>query len=261
MPRIPDVFLKSIVFLYPTEDSAMRGGSGGGSGFLVDQAGSRVLLTNIHVAFGGCRYARVPLLSGGFTSVEIPERDWVSHVDGDDVAGAIWKSNSKWDLRGFDWRLFAATRARLDELNVGVGDEIVMFGRFVTVGGVQINQPLARFGNIALMPGEKVMDARGVKVEAYLVELRSLSGFSGSPVFVYIAPATYRGEGKMMPFYQESIGLIGIDTGHISINSPVVQSDGGATGTVQQNSGLTIVSPVWKIADVVEELTRSSHTP
>jgi len=121
-----------------------------------------------------------------------------------------------------------------------------------------VNQPLARFGNIALMPGEKVVDGQEESVEAFLIEMRSLSGFSGSPVFVYMAPGTFRGEGRRMPFYKEVIGLIGIDTGHISINTPVVQNVGGVptkSGMVEQNGGTAITSPVWKNADVVEDLT------
>ncbi len=99
----------------------------------------------------------------------------------------------------------------LNELNAGVGDEVVMIGRFVAHDGRVRNAALARFGNIAMMPGEPVTDGRGMKVEAFLVEMRSLSGFSGSPAFIYMGPGTYRGDGRMMPFYSETIGLIGID--------------------------------------------------
>src|SRR5438445_660680 len=90
-----------------------------------------------------------------------------------------------------------------------VGGTGFLLGWFISHSSKQTNQPLARFGNIAMMPGEKVVDGRGLRVEAYLVEMRSLSGYSGSPVFVYLAPGSYRGEGKgMMPFYQEAIGMI-----------------------------------------------------
>jgi hypothetical protein len=151
-----------------------------------------------------------------------------------------------------------ATRDRVTELNAGVGDEIVMFCRFVTVCGQQINAPLARFGNIAMMPGELITDNRGLRVEAFLIEMRSMSGFSGSPVFVFMGPGTYRGDKKMMPFYTETIGLVGIDTGHIAItNSVISEIDKQPVDhwRVAQNSGVAIVTPVWKIADVLEELT------
>jgi hypothetical protein len=134
-----------------------------------------------------------------------------------------------------------------------------MLGRFVSHDGRQRNQPLARFGNIAMMPGERVMDGRQLLVEAYLVEMRSLAGFSGSPVFLYLGPGTYRGSenGRMMPFYSETIAVLGIDTGH-KLNSSPVQYLGrdekvDDSWEVRQNTGVAIVSPAWKIAEVLEQ--------
>jgi len=174
MPRIPEVLLKSIAFLYPSLDAATAGTSAGGSGFVVNVGGTYVLITNIHVASGGCRTIRMPLLAGGFRAVELPEDEWTTHRSGDDVAATAIELDPEWDLRAFRWADLAATRDRLSELNAGVGDEVFMLGRFVTTGGQQSNQPLARFGNIAMMPGAMVRDARGLEVEAFLVEMRSL---------------------------------------------------------------------------------------
>lgn len=261
MPRIPDVLLKSIAFLYPSAEAAAAGSSAGGSGFVVEVGGAHVLLTNIHVASGGCRTIRVPLHAGGFTHIEFPEDDWTTHHAGDDVAATAIELDPAWDLQAFPWADLAATRDRLSELNAGVGDEVVMLGRFVTLGGHQSNQPLARFGNIAMMPGEMVRDARGLQVEAFLIEMRSLSGFSGSPVFIYMGPGTYRGDGRMMKFFEEAIGLIGIDTGHIATVTPVISKDEAQPAgpwQVEQNSGIAIASPVWKLADVLEEVTGQS---
>jgi len=109
------------------------------------------------------------------------------------------------------------------------------------------------------MPGELVKDGRDISVEAFLVEMRSLSGFSGSPVFVYMGPGTYRGDDAktMMPFYSETIGLIGIDTGHTAIRGDVIDRRTGKpvdeSWRVEQNSGIAIVSPVWKINDVLQQ--------
>jgi hypothetical protein len=145
---------------------------------------------------------------------------------------------------------------------VGVGDDIVMLGRFSGHSGRDFNRPLARFGNIAMMDDEPVKDGRGFLVSAYLVEMRSLPGFSGSPVFLCLGAGSYRGvygaekQAKMMPFYSETIGLLGIDTGHKPITNAVLD---GATGKpvepredVQQNSGVAIVTPYYKIREVLE---------
>jgi hypothetical protein len=53
--------------------------------------------------------------------------------------------------------------------------------------GKQRNLPSARFGNIAQMPGEPI-EFDGLSQESFLVEARSVAGYSGSPVFVYLPP-------------------------------------------------------------------------
>jgi hypothetical protein len=90
-----------------------------------------------------------------------------------------WKSinpEPDWEIIGSSWLEVAPTPARMDQLNIGVGDEVFMIGRFISHQGLNRSQPLARFGNIAMMPGERVRDGRGFDVEAFLVEMRSLSG-------------------------------------------------------------------------------------
>lgn len=152
-----------------------------------------------------------------------------------------------WDVEPIIWDDVAATGERMEELNIGVGDEIFMIGRFAMNNKIVYNQPLARFGNISMMPGEPIRDKRGLLVEAYLGEMRSLSGFSGSPVFVYLGPGTYRGNKKMMPFYSETIGLIGIDTGHLEIKKTIQDSN----IVTLQNTGVSMISPISKIEETI----------
>lgn len=256
MPRIPDSLLQSVGFLYPSTDAAVNGERAGGTAFLVQMpiAGgvSTLVVTNIHVAAGGCNSLRLSSRDSGFQVLEVA--DWVFHPDGDDVAVAKIELPDDRTESALVWADVAASRPRLDELNAGVGDEVLMIGRFIAHDGRVRNAPLARFGNIAMMPGEPVVDGRGMKVEAFLVEMRSLSGFSGSPVFVYMGPGTYRGDGRMMPFYTETIGLIGIDTGHKVVELAVRDSTGKASElTVAQNSGVAIVAPIWKVGEALSE--------
>lgn len=70
---------------------------------------------------------------------------------------------------------------------IGPGDDVARLGRFITHDGRQRNKPLARFGNIAMMHdnAEPIEIAPGRHQVGLLVECRSLSAFSGSPVFVY----------------------------------------------------------------------------
>jgi hypothetical protein len=169
---------------------------------------------------------------------------------------------SEWAVSALNLPDFYPTPERMEELNIGVGDDVFMLGRFIAHSGQQRNQPLARFGNIAMMPGEKVLDGRQMRVDAFLVEMHSLPGFSGSPVFVAIGAGSYRGvygsdkQAKMMPFYSETIGLLGIDTGHKQMSHKVIdratRQPVNEDWRVQQNSAVAIVAPYTKIGDVLE---------
>jgi hypothetical protein len=269
VPRIPDRLQRAIVYLYPTAEAARTGTGAGGTGFVVALRGEHradpflYLITNIHVANGGNRTLRVNTTDGGVEILEIPSAKWVNHPEGDDIAACLLTPPATWAISALEWSDLAVTSPRMAELNMGVGDEVFMLGRFVSHEGVQLNQPLARFGNIAMMPGQPVKDGRELLVEAFLVEMRSLSGFSGSPVFVYMGPGTYRGNGTMMPIYSATIGLMGIDTGHkITTERPRNRGDGSLTDLeVPMSTGISIVSPVWKIRNVLdEEILASERT-
>ena len=187
-----------------------------------------------------------------------------THSEGDDVAVAMidFEIPMDWRATALSWTDVAPTAKRMEELNIGIGDDVLMLGRFAAHTGRQQNEPLARFGNIAMMPGERVKDGRGLMVEAYLVEMRSMPGFSGSPVFVVIGAGSYRGvygadkQAKMMPFYSETIGLLGIDTGHKpltqSVLDPITRDPVQPVRVVEQNSAVAIVSPYYKIEEVLD---------
>ncbi|MDP3950529.1 hypothetical protein [Microbacterium sp.] len=261
MPRIPDALANSVAFLYPNTDAARSETPAGGTAFALaidpedDGPPHEYLVSNIHLVCQGCRTLRVRTDSG-FDCHEIAAASWTTHPDGDDVAIASIRSDEL-GVTAIKWSALAATQERLAELNVGVGDEVFMLGRFIAHEGKTRQQPLARFGNIALMPdpSNPVLDGRSLERELFLVEMRSLSGYSGSPVFLYVGPATYRGDGRMMPFYSENIGLIGVDTGHkinrVGIDTKGTRCPAPGDWTVTQNTGIALVAPVWKIADLL----------
>jgi hypothetical protein len=267
MPRIPDELLHSVVYLFQDEEHAREGRGAGGTGFFVDFPADaqpyRYVVSNVHVVRNGCTTLRINTSDGSVATKELPASAWVDHPDGDDVAAAaIDFDTPAGSLVGaLSWADFGPTPERLEELNVGIGDDVLMLGRFVGHTGRQRNQPLARFGNIAMMPGERVKDGRGLLVDACLVEMRSMPGFSGSPVFIVVGAGSYRGtyggEKKMMPFYSETIGLLGIDTGHKPLTNPVLEKHTRKPSepeqVVEQNSGVAIVAPYYKIREVLEE--------
>jgi hypothetical protein len=271
MPRIPDELLQSVFYLYPSTDAALKSRQAGGTAFLVEVVSEETgekhcyAVSNVHVVKNGCNIGRLNARDGGFELFEIPSAAWESHPEGDDIAVAAFRPQGAEELvmepiQFLD--LFGepdgvSFDARMGELNVGVGDDAFMVGRFVSHDGKLRNQPLVRFGNIAMMPDqdEPVMDGRGLLVEACLVEMHSLPGFSGSPVFLSIPPGSYRQNKTMMPFYQDTVALLGIDTGHKMLPLQVKDTKTRKVLEVDwyavQNTGVAIVSPVWKIRDVL----------
>jgi hypothetical protein len=82
-----------------------------------------------------------------------------------------------------------ATEEVIRKESIGVGDEIFTVGLFNQKWGHEKNTPIMRTGIIAAMPDEplEVTDDEGELIgerKAYLVEIRSIGGLSGSPVYV-----------------------------------------------------------------------------
>jgi hypothetical protein len=94
--------------------------------------------------------------------------------------------------------------------------------------------------------------------ESFLVEVRSLPGYSGSPVFGYVAIPP---QGKQMTPGERpnlagmTLRLIGIDWCHLRDWTGVVQADEETrTGDkVALNSGMAGVVPAWKLTELLED--------
>jgi hypothetical protein len=144
------------------------------------------------------------------------------------------------------------------------------------LAGRQRNTPIVRFGNVA-MNADYIDVENGREQFSFLVECRSLSGFSGSPVFITTTqtygpenmpkarrPAPPPGQtatvnvgslwGKFGPW------LLGIDSGHIPLLKPLYTPKGEAIYDyrVDANTGIAYVIPAWKIMEVLndEDLVR-----
>lgn len=140
--------------------------------------------------------------------------------------------------------------------HLGPGDEVFMAGRFVDFDGRQKNTPTARFGNIAMLPGEE---------DFYLIEHHSLPGCSGSPVFVRIDTDQRGGDNARIHDlnrsgeYQRFYGpwLLGLDSFRVQDWLRVYDSRSDAavttpSGWVKTNSGMAGVVPAWKIMELLE---------
>jgi hypothetical protein len=271
MPAIPQEILDTVVYLYPDADSASRGERAGGSGCVVviptqeDPfiVGFMYIVTNSHVIREGKASAiRLNTRDRGLGIIDNTESGWIHHPNGDDLAVLpISLEYERIKARGITPEWFA-TKEKLERYKIGPGDEAFIVGRFVNHEGKQQNLPAIRFGNLSMLPYEPVRTGRGLLQEAFLVECRSLPGYSGSPVFLYPLPSS--------PIPRETVPpmFLGIDMGHLTDKRQVLNKAELHYGkrvpiddnwVVETNTGMSCVIPAWKVLELlyVEELVES----
>jgi hypothetical protein len=150
---------------------------------------------------------------------------------------------------------FAVTDDDFKDQRVGCGDEGFMVGLFKGYEGAAWNVPVVRRTTIAATDffGKplKIMSPEFCETEpidAYLIEVRSIGGFSGSPVFTLAA----RDHGtKVTAEKDKRIGtylLLGIMHGHTNVHA----KDASLQDDVF-NSGIAIVTPAQKIVETVDQ--------
>jgi hypothetical protein len=289
MPQIDQTYLDCSIYLYDSKLAAEDGENFGGSGCLVsihpppvfdptyNRVPRRVLyhlpphvyaVTNRHVIEQGFPVIRLNLIDGQSDALELEVDDWFLHPDGDDLAVApIDLPENKHDYISISPVTFV--HQHMLGSDVGAGADVFMVGRFVSHAGKQRNTPSLRFGSIAMLPFEKVRLQNGFMQEAFLVETRSISGYSGSPVFVYkprqvtatIPPSPdnpYAGE-TFVTSIADPVGypmFLGIDCGHVRDREPILDANGQPHPFgwhVDTNTGMAIVIPAWRLLDLLNK--------
>jgi hypothetical protein len=255
MPRIPDEFIDCIVYLYPDLASADSGAPLGGTGFIVRTLGQTDpsieffhIVTNKHVIENGNTIVRFNLQDAGHDqdsghdSFDYPKSQWEKSPNAD-VAVCLLPNldRSRLNVAFISPSLFLTTQ-EIAGRDIGMGSEVFFIGRFINAEGKDKNRPSLRFGTLA-QTDTQIIDGG----ETFLVEARSIPGFSGSPVFAYPPrsgvprPVLSMGSpGQMGPW------LLGIDCGHIYDYLAAVDDRGQALPfKVRSNSGMMTVVPVW----------------
>lgn len=128
---------------------------------------------------------------------------------------------------------------------IGIGSDVLVSGLFTLRQGTQKNYPIIRSGIIAAMLDEQLPDVdNGGMYDAYLIEIRSVGGFSGSPVFVYF-------EVEDPKPHRFNIYLLGVIRGHWNFNVPTVQP-AFASQDDMINAGIAMVTPAEEISKILE---------
>ena len=131
-----------------------------------------------------------------------------------------------------------------------------MAGYFRYHAGQFRNIPIVRTGNIAAFPDEP-LQIRSVPMNAYLVEVRSIGGLSGSPVFTNLpAFRLVDGQAKVVQGGQRHY-LLGLLKGHYDDDDEdLVESAGKIEGV---NIGIGVVTPVEDIIETMKNPDLVEH--
>lgn len=270
MPRIHDMLQDCVIYLYPTVEDADAGERVGGSGFLVtirleSDPNTAVIwaVTNKHVALVA-PVVRLNTRDGSVAIANLRTEKWILHPDGDDLAIHPIPLDPTFHKTSHVPREILLSREVVDKYDIGIGDDVFVVGRFVNHEGHVQNVPSLRFGNIAQMPALIRQDT-GFDQESFLVEAKSISGYSGSPVFVHILPMSSRPQKDdpktlmIMPIPGAGPWLLGIDWGHLHSWEEVCDEDGNrlsrppysqAKRQVSSNTGMMCVIPAWKLEEM-----------
>ena len=128
-----------------------------------------------------------------------------------------------------------------------------MIGRFVLHDGKKINHPSARFGNLSMLPAP-IRTPAGYDQESFAVEMRTLSGYSGSPVFIYWEFGGGHLEGIRRTMIHSYLGLLGVDWGLIPLNLPVLDAQGKSLPDgqhVKSHTSMSGVVPAWHLMELI----------
>jgi hypothetical protein len=261
MPRVDDMLLKTVFYVYHSKQEAIDGDECGASGFFFQvisendqETNFMYAITNSHVIFGykSNSFLRINTKKGEFDVLETNQSDWFRHPDGDDVAIKLIRLDDRIHDYLFFYEPVILTRGFINEECVGIGDEVVMIGRFRAHAGKKKNLPAAMFGNISMMPDEPIYNSfTKVKQESFLIEMRSIPGNSGSPVVLYLPPFSPR-PGTRYLKGEWKYRLIGICWGQINVSIKAYDRQENEY-SLNLESAMTGVVPAWKIMEMIND--------
>jgi hypothetical protein len=141
----------------------------------------------------------------------------------------------------------------------GPGEEVVMLGRFLGYDGTDENKPAARFG-LAMATTVPINHPWGFMQPSFLIECRSVSGFSGSPIFIYRVQTTeaagFVAIGSARKGNAALPRLLGIDwanldrVGHNDYAIDWAESE--ADASFPRRSGMMVAVPAWRLAELLD---------
>lgn len=269
--RLADDARKCVVFLGFPGDT-VGGFDTRGTGFFVSfgEPSRHYLVTCGHVAEAfkenpwGIRFNG---FDGRADVKRIDSADWVFHPEYPKVDIAVLETDWPEDADGICYpaRSFASS-FKMGSKDFGAGDLVYVSGLFRLFPGRARNQTFVHTGHVAILPDDELMPVhdwrvgrRGqvVECEGYIIEVSTLPGSSGSPVFIrrsIASHATVPGRDKPVrlgTWVYGSVWLLGIWCGGWDAPPGDIYSSMVPPGT-RVPVGLGRVAPAYRLIEVLE---------
>lgn len=217
-------------------------------------------------------YLRVNLeANGGADLIQVGLSKWIFHPDDSPAMGKEWLEYSdslRYDVAVmpcpdaiFERAYFTildlspdsiVTPELIVEDGIGPGDDVALAGLYRNHVGKQSNIPVIRSGIISAMPEEPVWTELG-PMEAYLIEIRSLGGLSGSPVMWLSGPGRLDTKSGVMRYGDYCFFLLGLVHGHFDAPKSDRFVSEAWPYPERMNEGMSMVVPVAKILETVNQ--------
>lgn len=200
-------------------------------------------------------FTRLSLKTGEliFLKLVLSDESVLTHEDSDiDVAVVPIKPNETIDFLGFDSDLIP-DESLIEKLEVEEGDDIFFAGLFRHYLGQKKNQPVIRYGKIALMPDEKIEWEEPGKpkkeLDLYLMECPSYGGNSGSPAFVDLRRIPISRLNRIKE--HKELYLMGIVMGNFNEGMKIKDLKSKKEIMYWQNVGVTALIPSYKLREIL----------
>ncbi len=268
--RVPEIINRCVCFLCVEnpQGASVRYRYGGTAFFVQVQQTPDIrfpyLVTAKHCVdraaqHGGLK-VRLNLKDGkGAQVLDLPSSAWFYHENpASDVAIMPCVPSKEFEYAVIDTATFADSDV-IAKNHIGIGDELFISGLFTQRYGSERNIPIIRTGIIASMPDEPLIDDGGNPYNAYLAEVRSIGGLSGSPVFVYLEPMRVTDHKQQPDLYYPDYFLLGLVRGHWDLGKHSSAMGFMSDKDAKINMGIAVVTPIGEVEDVLrcDELVKA----
>jgi hypothetical protein len=217
----------------------------------------RYLVTAKHCVYppgGGLRklYARINTRDGDAKYVDLPNTadDWRCPSDlGSDVTILEFTPTEQFQFGTIDFQS-STTSQNLKDHNIGIGNETLTIGLFTMREGTKRNIPILRSGMISAIPDEPIHDSKTGRIySAYLIEMLSIGGLSGSPVFAHVPSAQLNTKDQRERFPGGYLFLLGVISSHFEEEPDIDFIEKSKRDRI--NAGIATVTPISEVIDTV----------